>query len=102
MRAYLIPKSFFDILRALKNSPRLVKRLLDENVENDLRLWPTMSMSDENSMKIQIEWKYELNENSDNRYLIFRKWKDIYVWLLRQLFKKMYVNENTINRISLK
>ena len=38
MRAYLIPKSFFDILRALKNSPRLVKRLLDENVENDLRL----------------------------------------------------------------
>ena len=38
MCAYLIPKSFFDILRALKNSPRLVKRLLDENVENDLRL----------------------------------------------------------------
>ena len=58
MRAYLIPKSFFDILRALKNSPRLVKRLLDENVENDLRLWPTMSMSDENSTdeKRHLDW----------------------------------------------
>ena len=58
MRAYLIPKSFFDILRALKNSPRLVKRLLDENVENDLRLWPTMSMSDENSTdeKRRLDW----------------------------------------------
>ena len=58
MRAYLIPKSFLDILRALKNSPRLVKRLLDENVENDLRLWPTMSMSDENSTdeKRRLDW----------------------------------------------
>ena len=58
MRAYLIPKSFFDILRALKNSPRLVKRLLDENIENDLRLWPTMSMSDENSTneKRHLDW----------------------------------------------
>ena len=58
MRAYLIPKSFFDILRALKNSPRLVKRLLDENVENDLRLWPTMSMFDENftSEKRHLDW----------------------------------------------
>ena len=58
MRAYLIPKSFFDILRALKNSPRLVKRLLDENVENDLRLWPTMSMSNENSTneKRHLDW----------------------------------------------
>ena len=40
---------YFDILVGLKNSPRLVKRLLDENVENDLRLWPTMSMSYKNS-----------------------------------------------------
>ena len=58
MRAYLIPKSFFDILRALKNSPRLVKRLLDENVENDLRLWPTMSMFDENftNEKRHLDW----------------------------------------------
>ena len=58
MRAYLIPKSFFDIIRALKNSPRLVKRLLDENIENDLRLWPTMSMSDENSTneKRHLDW----------------------------------------------
>ena len=98
MRAYLIPKSFLDILRALKNSPRLVKRLLDENVENDLRLWPTMSISDENSTneKRHLDW---INW-TDIWYL--EKWKDIYVWLLRQLFKKMYVNENTINRISLK
>ena len=40
---------YFDILVGLKNSPRLVKRLLDENVENDLRLWPTMSTSYKNS-----------------------------------------------------
>ena len=75
MRAYLIPKSFFDILRALKNSPRLVKRLLDENVENDLRLWPTMSMSDENS-------------TDEKRYLDWINWTDI--WYLENEKTSMF------------
>ena len=75
MRAYLIPKSFFDILRALKNSPRLVKRLLDENVENDLRLWPTMSMSDENS-------------TNEKRHLDWINWTDI--WYLENEKTSMF------------
>ena len=75
MRAYLIPKSFFDILRALKNSPRLVKRLLDENVENDLRLWPTMSMSDENS-------------TDEKRHLDWINWTDI--WYLENEKTSMF------------
>ena len=75
MRAYLIPKSFFDILSALKNSPRLVKRLLDENVENDLRLWPTMSMSDENS-------------TDEKRHLDWINWTDI--WYLENEKTSMF------------
>ena len=75
MRAYLIPKSFFDILRALKNSPRLVKRLLDENVENDLRLWPTMSISDENS-------------TNEKRHLDWINWTDI--WYLENEKTSMF------------
>ena len=75
MRAYLIPKSFFDILRALKNSPRLVKRLLDENVENDLRLWPTMSMFDENS-------------TNEKRHLDWINWTDI--WYLENEKTSMF------------
>ena len=73
--AYLIPKSFFDILRALKNSPRLVKRLLDENVENDLRLWPTMSMFDENS-------------TNEKRHLDWINWTDI--WYLENEKTSMF------------
>ena len=75
MRAYLIPKSFFDIPLALKNSPRLVKRLLDENVENDLRLWPTMSISDENS-------------TNEKRHLDWINWTDI--WYLENEKTSMF------------